>query len=260
MSLIFRYYAKDESGQDRNGEINALNKKEVVKMLQSQGLFIISLENIGQSKKKIDMFLGGEVTTHIKESRAQKVYKSRWWLIGSALFIIFVTVIIKKHAVEPSSKYARVDAYVARKTNEMKSEPSKKNIDEKAVYYIEKTKYSCRNVEATYLEMSVMYAVINFTDSKLLGWETEIDPQNPVATLVTMNFSVSGVQQAILNVLNDESDIVKKNRLSVAVPNLRITWRVNDLMSLKLSPYNWYAQDVLKVYQRTCDGLHELSE
>ena len=46
MSLIFRYHAKDESSKDRTGEIEALNEKEAIKELQTEGLCVISISTV----------------------------------------------------------------------------------------------------------------------------------------------------------------------------------------------------------------------
>ena len=54
MALKFQYRAKDKTGQDKIGEIEALNENEAVKALQAQGLFILSIKNVQQSEKKIE--------------------------------------------------------------------------------------------------------------------------------------------------------------------------------------------------------------
>lgn len=51
MSLKFYYKAKNESGEDKNGTIEALDEKDAVKQLQSQGLYVISISSINVCPK-----------------------------------------------------------------------------------------------------------------------------------------------------------------------------------------------------------------
>jgi hypothetical protein len=51
MGLRFQYCAKDGSGQDRSGEIEALDEKDAAKKLQAQGLIVISIiPKLGEQK------------------------------------------------------------------------------------------------------------------------------------------------------------------------------------------------------------------
>jgi len=130
---------------------------------------------------------------------------------------------------------------------------------EKNIEYIRTTKFVYRGISATYAELSTTYAFA-YENPQFIGWEAAPDPDNPVATLVTMKFSISGVPADILNAPENEVSYSTKTKMKEAVPLLRITWRVNDLISLKITPYNFYAQDALTVYKDIVGGLHKLGE
>lgn len=131
--------------------------------------------------------------------------------------------------------------------------------NQKTMRYIQNTKFVYRGLSATYTKLSAMYA-FTYENPKFVGWETTPDPNNPVATLVTMKFSVTGVPSAILSAPeSDVSSFIKKKRKE-AVPLLIITWRVNDLIRLKITAYNFHARHALSIYKDIVKGLHKLAE
>ena len=132
-------------------------------------------------------------------------------------------------------------------------------VDKKAVSYIQKTKYIYRNIQATYSELSTTYS-FTYEFPNFIGWETRRDPDNSIATLITMKFSVLGVPSEILNAPSYEVSDYIKRKLSEAVPNLRITWRVNDLIGLQITPYNFYAKDAIDSYTGLIDGIYKLAK
>ena len=52
MELIFSYHAKDANGKDKSGSILATNEDEAKSKLQARGLFITSINKIGDAKEK----------------------------------------------------------------------------------------------------------------------------------------------------------------------------------------------------------------
>ena len=52
MSLIFRYRTRDTKGIGKDGIIEAGNEADAVKNLQEQGLFVISIEEVGGREKE----------------------------------------------------------------------------------------------------------------------------------------------------------------------------------------------------------------
>lgn len=130
--------------------------------------------------------------------------------------------------------------------------------NEEAISHIREQKVVYRRMAATYAELSLVYATSNYKDADFVGWETVPDPQNPVATLVTMKFSISGVNPDVLG-----SDVTQyeTKKLEGAAPLLRITWHVNALLNpIKIKPYNFYAQDALKIYKGMVDIINKLAE
>ena len=131
--------------------------------------------------------------------------------------------------------------------------------NQKAIRYIQNTKFAYRGISATYTELSAIYA-FTYENPKFVGWETTPDPNNPVATLVTMKFSVTGVPLDILSAPESEVSSSIKNKRKEAVPLLKITWRVNDLIGLKITAYNFHARHALRIYKDIARGLHKLAE
>lgn len=165
---------------------------------------------------------------------------------------------IKKEAIKPLEKQP-IASGAAFDEKGSYGQPVDKQIAEKMIYYVSKTKYKYRNMEATYLELSTTYA-FTYLNPKFIGWKTERDPNNPVAVLVAMEFSISGVPADILNAPESSVPTTVKNKMKEAAPTLRIIWRVNDLMDLKITPYNWYAEDAIVVYKDIVNGMHKLAE
>jgi len=131
--------------------------------------------------------------------------------------------------------------------------------NQKAIGYIQNAKFIYRDITATYSELSITYA-FTYENPEFVGWETSPDPNNPVATLVTIKFRVTGVLPDILNAPESEVSYLIKQKMKEAVPLLRITWRVNDLINLKITPYNFYAKDAIEIYKDIVGGLHKLEE
>jgi hypothetical protein len=131
--------------------------------------------------------------------------------------------------------------------------------NEKAINYIKNTKFIYRGIAATYSELSTTYA-FTYENPEFIGWETSPDSNNPMATLVTMKFRITGVRSEILNAPESEVSYSTKQKMKKAVPLLKITWRVNDLIDLKITPYNIYAKDALVIYKDISNGLHKLAE
>lgn len=165
---------------------------------------------------------------------------------------------IKREEVKPLQEQPIVND-VAFNKKDLHGESVDKQIAEKMIYYVSGTKYRYRNMEATYLELSTTYA-FTYLNPKFIGWKTERDPDNPVAVLVIMEFSISGVPADILNAPESSVSATVKHKMNEAVPILRIIWRVNDLMGLKITPYNWYAEDSITVYKDIVNGMHKLAE
>jgi hypothetical protein len=121
-----------------------------------------------------------------------------------------------------------------------------------AIDYIKKTPYTHGGISATYVEVSAAYAIASYMGVEFVGWETQPDPKNPVATLVTIRFRTSGIN----------TTVVTRNRkvAQQAVPSLPITWRVNDLLGVKITPYNSYAVEAIRTYQGVVGAIHSLAE
>jgi hypothetical protein len=73
---------------------------------------------------------------------------------------------------------------------------------------------------------------------------------------VALKFST---KEARKGVLKTKTSGTRKNILN-GVPSLEIIWRVNDLIGLKITPYNFYAQEALRTYRDMVGSLHELAE
>jgi len=127
--------------------------------------------------------------------------------------------------------------------------------DDEAIGYIKNHQISYAGVNATYIEVSTAFAVSHFNGIKFIGWETKPDPKNPVATLVSMKFSTVS-EKVDLHIKNSN----KKLKMKEAIPLLIITWRVNSLMGVKITPYNYYAKESLEVYKGMVETIHELSK
>ncbi|MCK4436973.1 hypothetical protein KAU86_03400 [bacterium] len=131
--------------------------------------------------------------------------------------------------------------------------------ESKIVYYLSNTKYVYSGMSATYVELSAIYSYC-YENPKFIGWEVLADPDNPVAVLATAKFKTTGVQADILNAPESEVSHSIKKKMREAVPLLSITWRVNDLISLKITPYNFYAKDAITIYKDIADGIRKLAE
>jgi hypothetical protein len=102
------------------------------------------------------------------------------------------------------------------------------------------------------VEVSASYAIATYTGVEFTGWETQPDPKNPVATLVTIRFKTSGINTKVVT--------HNRKKAQEAVPSLSITWRVNDLLGVKITPYNSYAREAIRTYQSVSEAIHSLAE
>lgn len=131
------------------------------------------------------------------------------------------------------------------------------NLNNDAINYIKHTSYIYKGISATYEEISKQYPPSSFIGAEFVGYETRPDPKNPVATLVTLKYTTKGIDKDILK--DPNVNIVTRKKINEAVPNLAITWRVNSLLSLKISPYNFYASDAIQVHKEMIDGIVKIS-
>lgn len=125
--------------------------------------------------------------------------------------------------------------------------------DTAAVNYIKNTNYVYRGISGTYEYISKIYPVSSFVGAEFVGYETRRDPKNSMATLVTLRYITNGIDNDILTDKN--VSIFARKKIKEAVPNLAITWRVNSLIGLKITPYNFYASDAIQVYKEGVDGI-----
>ncbi len=127
---------------------------------------------------------------------------------------------------------------------------------QKAIDYIKMGKIVHQGISATYVEVCTAFVVSHYIDAKFTGWDCRPDPKNPVANLVALKFST---KEARKDVLKTKTSGARKN-IRNGVPSLEIIWRVNDLIGLKITPYNFYAQEALRTYRDMVGSLHELAE
>ncbi len=153
----------------------------------------------------------------------------------------------------------RAKGLIKYKGKSITKEEKEKQILDKAISYIETTKYIYRGASETYLRISIIYS-FSYENPEFIGWEITPDPDNPAATLVTMKFSTTGVSYLILTASSSQVNNSIKEKMKKAVPLLRITWRINDLTGLTITPYNFYAEDALTIYKDVINGLLKIAK
>ncbi len=126
---------------------------------------------------------------------------------------------------------------------------------QKAIDYIKMGKIVHQGISATYVEVCTAFVVSHYIDAKFTGVGLPTRPKNPVANLVALKFST---KEARKDVLKTKTSGARKN-IRNGVPSLEIM-EVNDLIGLKITPYNFYAQEALRTYRDMVGSLHELAE
>lgn len=165
------------------------------------------------------------------------------------------TIIIERNEIDKIEEIKDV-VETDKETAKIEVDPDRKS---KMIYYLANTQYIYKNMAATYVELSVVYSYC-YENAEFLGWDVVADPENPVAVLATAKFKTSGVPADILSAPDNKISPGTKEKMNQAVPLLLVTWRINDLIDLKITPYNFYAQDAIIVYKEMTDGIRKLAE
>jgi hypothetical protein len=105
-----------------------------------------------------------------------------------------------------------------------------------------------RGISATFEELSRAYALSVFENPTFVGWSAVPNPAHPeVEALVSCRFRVEGP--------TDQSDSPKRLLREQVVDELNVTWCLNNLASIAITPHDDYARDAVDVFQATIDGF-----
>ncbi len=118
------------------------------------------------------------------------------------------------------------------------------------IYYLSNHEYVYKTIGMDYRGLSNIYAESEYENSfneydspKFIGWDVVTDPNNPKAVLATAKFKTTGAAEM------PNASYSMKKKMKEAVPLLSITWRINDSMGLKITPYNFYAKEAISEYK-----------
>lgn len=105
-----------------------------------------------------------------------------------------------------------------------------------------------RGISATFEELSRAYALSVYENPTFVGWKAVPNPTHPdVEALVSCRFRVEG--------LADRSDSPKRALREQVVDELSVTWCLNNMASIAITPHDDYARDAVDVFQTTIDGF-----
>jgi hypothetical protein len=105
-----------------------------------------------------------------------------------------------------------------------------------------------RGITATFEELTRAYALEAFEKPELTGWQARTSPHNPESeTLITALFSTQGPR------LETASDPNMTQIRRLSGQTLAVTWRLNDMNGIQITPYNPYAEDAIGVFRGTVE-------
>ena len=105
-----------------------------------------------------------------------------------------------------------------------------------------------RGISANFEELSRAYALSVYENPTFVGWKAVPNPAHPVVeALVSCRFRVEG--------LADQGDSPKRALREQVVDELSVTWCLNNLASIAITPHDDYARDAVDVFQTTIDGF-----
>ena len=105
-----------------------------------------------------------------------------------------------------------------------------------------------RGISASFEELSRAYALSVYENPSFLGWQAVANPAHPdVETLVSCRFRVEG--------LAEHGSSAQRIFREQAVDELNVTWRLNNLASIAITPHDVYAEDAVDVFRNTVNGF-----
>jgi hypothetical protein len=106
-----------------------------------------------------------------------------------------------------------------------------------------------KGLNASFEEVTKAYALKVYNKPYLVDWQAQTNPTNPASeTLITAFFRTLGPLEDV-STPNQEALNTRDN----AAPLFGVSWRLNDLGAMRISPHNAYAQDALAVYRYTVE-------
>ena len=99
-----------------------------------------------------------------------------------------------------------------------------------------------RGITASFDEITRAYALTDFDNPRLQGWQARPNPASPeTEALVTASFLVAGNPPPAPGRGTDQT--------------LEVTWRLNSLAAVPVNPFGGHARGALDSFRRTVDGL-----
>ena len=106
-----------------------------------------------------------------------------------------------------------------------------------------------KGITASFEDLTRAYALKAYEDPHFEGWEARPNPHHPeTEALVTGRFTVSGVQDRIV-----DADRAALRR--AAGDNLSVTWLLNGMAGVRVTPHDEYARDAIEVFTQTVDDM-----
>ena len=105
-----------------------------------------------------------------------------------------------------------------------------------------------RGISASFEELSRAYALSVYENPVFVGWQAVPNPSHPeVEALVSCRFRVDGIADP-----GHSPERALRQRVG---DNLTVTWCLNTLASIAITPHDEYAGDAVDVFQSTVDGF-----
>lgn len=107
-----------------------------------------------------------------------------------------------------------------------------------------------RGITASFEELSRAYALRVYREARFLGWEARPNPRHPEAeALVAGTFSVAGLQD------EPPASWGRGPRIRDSVGDrVAVTWCLNNLGVVRVTPHDDYARDAVEVFRETVDN------
>ena len=109
-----------------------------------------------------------------------------------------------------------------------------------------------RGITASFDEITRAYALTNFDNPRLQGWQARPNPASPdTEALVTASFLVDGARPR-----EDGAETLPSPALRHGTDQpLEVTWRLNRLAAVPVNAFGGHARGALDSFRRTVDGL-----
>ena len=108
-----------------------------------------------------------------------------------------------------------------------------------------------RGITASFDEITRAYALTEFENPRLQGWQARQNPASPeTEALVTARFLVDGVRPP-----EDGDPDPGGARPSRSDQTLEVTWRLNSLAAVPVNAFGGHARGALDSFRRTVDRL-----